>query len=104
MRKRNVQIHIMLSENEAHELKCDASKCGLTLRAYILSLIQKRPVKEQPKIDFFEVLEALERIGNNINQIAVKANSLNYIDKKLYKEHYEELQKTVAELLRAAYS
>ena len=39
MRKRNVQIHIMLSENEAHELKCDASKSGLTLRAYILSLI-----------------------------------------------------------------
>ena len=94
----------MLSESEAQELRRDASKCGLSLRAYILSLIQKKPVKEQPKQDFFECLEALERIGTNINQIAVKANSLNYIDKKLYKENYAELQKVIAEILRAAYS
>ena len=104
MRKRNIHIHIMLNEKEAEILKSDASKCGLSLRAYLLSLIQKRPVKEQPKTDFFEVLEALERIGNNINQISAKANSLNYVDRKAYKENYDSLQKVIAELLRKAYS
>lgn len=36
--------------------------------------------REQPSKEFYEAMRELSAIGNNINQLARKANSLNFID------------------------
>ena len=46
-------------------------------------------------------MEALYRIGNNMNQVAVKAHTLHTIDAKRYDEAYRELLETVQEITAA---
>lgn len=104
MRKRNNEIHLHLSDDEASYLTTQAKRCGLSRQAFLLALMKKQPIKEQPSADFFAVLKALEKIGDNINQIAAKANSLGIIDKVQYRKDAEKLEKVIAELLRAVYN
>ena len=104
MRKRNNEIHLRMTDEEAALLNSRAVRCGLTRQAYLLALLKNKEVKELPPHDFIAVLDSLERIGTNINQVAAKANTLGFIDKPMYEEQYEKLQKVIAELMRVAYS
>ena len=104
MRKRNFEIHLHLSEKENEYLRNQANKCGITRQAYLISLLKNTPIKEQPSADFLAILKALEKIGDNINQIAAKANTLGFIDKVQYRKEAEKLEKIIAELMRVAYS
>ncbi len=104
MRERNVEFHFMLTENEARDLKSRAAKCGLSVQSYLRSLSQNTPIKEQPSAEYLAILKALEKIGDNINQIAAKANSFGYVDKVQYRKDADNLEKVIAELMRAAYS
>ncbi len=94
----------MLTEKEAKDLRSSAAKCGLSVQSYLRLLSQNKPIKEQPSADFIAILKALEKIGDNINQIAAKANALGFIDKVQYRKDAEKLEKVVAELIRVAYT
>jgi len=104
VRKRNYEIHLRLSDKEYEHLRIQARKCGITRQAYLLSLLKNTQIKEQPSADFLAILKALEKIGDNINQIAAKANTLGYVDKVQYRKDSEKLEKIIAELMRVAYS
>ena len=41
--------------------------------------------KEKPDAKFYEAMRQLSTIGNNINQLAVKANALGFIDVPMLK-------------------
>ena len=41
--------------------------------------------KEKPDTRFYEAMRQLSAIGNNINQLAVKANTLGFIDTPMLK-------------------
>ena len=104
MRKRIKEIHLHLSDDEDKLLREKASRCGLSRQSYLLSLLKNTPIKEQPSADYHAILKALEKIGDNMNQIAAKANTLGYIDKVQYRKDTENLEKVIAELVRVAYS
>lgn len=104
MRKRFKEIHLHLSDDEDNLLREKATKCGLSRQSYLLSLLKNTPIKEQPSADYLAILKALERIGDNMNQIAAKANTLGYVDKVLYRKEADNLEKVIAELVRVAYS
>ena len=104
MRKRNKEIHLHLSDEEYIYLRQQSEKTGLSRQSYLLALLKKTPIKEQPSADFLAILKALEKIGDNINQIAAKANTLGFIDRVQYRKDSEKLEKVIAELVRAAYS
>ena len=75
MRKRNVEFHFMLTDAEASLLQTKAKKCGLSQQAFMRSLLYNTPIKEQPSVDFHTTIKSLEKIGDNMNQIAAKANA-----------------------------
>ena len=104
MRKRFKEIHLHLSDDEDNLLREKATKCGLSRQSYLRSLLKHTPIKEQPSADYLAILKALERIGDNMNQIAAKANTLGYVDKVLYRKEADNLEKVIAELVRVAYS
>jgi len=104
MLKRNKEIVIWLTEKEMQNLKSNTRKCGLSQQAFLRSLLTNTTIKEQPSADFLAILKALEKIGDNINQIAAKANTLGYVDKVQYRKDSEKLEKVIAELMRVAYS
>ena len=104
MRERNIEFHFMLTESEAKDLKGRAAKCGLSVQSYLRSLSQNKPIKEQPSADYLAILKALEKIGDNMNQIAAKANTLGFVDQVQYRKETDKLERVIAELIRAVYS
>ena len=104
MLKRNREIILWLTDDELEYLKSQARKCGLSQQAFLRSSLKNVPIKEQPSADFHAILSQLEKIGDNINQIAAKANTLNYVDKPEYRKEVDRLERIISELMRAVYN
>lgn len=79
MNKR-IKKQFWLSPDDAAELKRKARLAGLTETAVIRLLLRGYEPKEKPDSRFYEVMRELSAIGNNINQLAAKANALGFID------------------------
>ena len=69
-----LELCLRLNAAEAHQLKTDAARCGFSRSAYLRRLIMQMPVKERPTAQIGKLYEAVNRIGNNINQIARSVN------------------------------
>lgn len=104
MARRKIKIDLRLNEDEAALLNTDVEKSGLSREAYLRALIKQRPIKERPPMDLVDVLRNLQQINNNMNQVAMKANSLNFVDTAAYWENVEELKKTLSMLLEVMYT
>ena len=76
----------MLSDEEYAKLKSDVSRAKISQAEYIRRLILNKRIREKPDDRFYEVMFQLTHIGNNLNQIAHKANYLNEIDKDYYEK------------------
>ena len=76
----------MLSDEEYAKLKSDVSRAKISQAEYIRRLILNKRIREKPDDRFYDVMFQLTHIGNNLNQIAHKANYLNEIDKIYYEK------------------
>ena len=103
MRAREKSLHLRLSEKEDRMLRSKAEKAGMKPQAFIRSLVQEREVKEVPPVDFFEVLKNLRKIGNNLNQIAAKANAIGFVDAAEYWKNVRWLQEVVGKMMEVMY-
>ena len=100
MRKRNVDKHIWFSRDEAQELQKKAKKACLSEGALIRLLIRGYEPREKPDERFYDVMRELSSIGNNINQLAVKANALGFVDAPQLKKEAERWHKFQADIER----
>ena len=78
--KQRIKKQFWLSPQDARELKRKAKLCGITETAVIRILLHGYEPKEKPDARFYEAMRQLSAIGNNINQLALKANTLGFID------------------------
>ena len=83
--QRRIKKQFWLSPQDARELKRKARLCGITETAVIRILLHGYEPKEKPDARFYEAMRQLSAIGNNINQLAVKANTLGFIDTPMLK-------------------
>ena len=90
MRKRELRIDVMLNEIEYKKLMNDVERERTTYSDYVRKLIMKAELKEKHDYEFYNVMKELTKIGINLNQLAKKANTLNFIDKDEYKKQAEE--------------
>lgn len=100
MRKRNVEILFRLNRKEAEVLDKKVKKSGLSREAYLRQLIAGVVPKDAPPPDYYSMMRELHKVGNNLNQIAQKAHTLNVIDVKRYDEAvrgYETVVKLIME-------
>ena len=74
MRKRNIQKIVRFNRKEAQDLAAKAKKACLSEAGLIRLLIRGYEPKEKPDDRFYDVMRELSSIGNNINQLAAKAN------------------------------
>ena len=84
-RKRNVPVRVWLSKEEYSELSRKAKIAGLPKSTVIRMLLNNYEPKEKPDTRFYEAMQQLSAIGNNINQLALKANALGFIDTPMLK-------------------
>lgn len=78
--KRNIKKQFWLSREEAADLQKKAKKACLTEAALLRLLLKGYEPRAKPDDRFYEVIRELSSIGNNLNQLAAKAHSLNFID------------------------
>ncbi len=78
MRKRNVQILFRLTEEEAEYLCSLAERSGHSRQALLQSMVMGYRLCEKPDPEFYKIMRELSAIGNRINQLAAKANALNF--------------------------
>lgn len=85
--RRSYDKHIRLTKEEKDEWQRKAQMTCLNESALVRFLMKGYEPKEKPDERFFEAMRELSSIGNNINQLAAKANSLGFLDAPmLYRE------------------
>lgn len=84
MNKR-IKKQFWLSPKDAEELKRKAELVGLTETAVVRLLIRGYEPREKPDERFYDAMRELSAIGNNINQLAIKANALGFVDSQMLK-------------------
>ena len=86
MRKRSVQILFRLNEEEAEYLYELVRKSGRSKEAFLREMVKGYQLCEKPDPEFYRIMRELSAIGNRINQLADKANVLNFIDTPMLHE------------------
>ena len=100
MRKRNIQKIVRFSRDEAQDLQKKAKKACLSEAGLILLRLRGDEPREKPDERFYDVMRELSSIGNNINQLAVKANTLGFVDAPQLKKEAERWHKFQADIER----
>lgn len=100
MRKRNIQKIVRFSRDEAQDLQKKAKKACLSEAGLIRLLLRGYEPREKPDERFYDVMRELSSIGNNINQLAVKANTLGLVDAPQLKKEAERWHKFQADIER----
>ena len=80
MSKRNIEKHILMNKAEAQDLQKKAKRACLSEGGLIRLLLKGYEPREKPDERFYDVMRELSAIGNNINQLAAKANTLGFVD------------------------
>lgn len=86
MRKRNVQILFRMTEEEAEYLYDLVRKSGYSKEALLRAMVKGYRLCEKPDPEFYKILRELSAIGNRINQLAAKANALDFVDAPMLRE------------------
>ena len=83
MKEKIIQKTLRISEKESRIVNQEAKKYGLSVNQYFKMLLLHRP-KDYPEIReiLTDLRNEVNRVGNNINQIARKANE-SFIDRSL---------------------
>ena len=86
MRKRNVQVLFRLNDEEAAYLYGLVEKSGRSKEALPRSMLMGYRLCEKPDPEFYQIMRELSAIGNRINQLAAKANALDFIDTPMLRD------------------
>ena len=81
-------------------LKKKAKKACLSEAGLIRLLLKGYAPKEKPDERFYEITKELCAIGNNVNQLAIKANALGFIDAATLQKEAERWHKFQADIER----
>ena len=100
MRKRNKEITIWLNDEEYEAIMDKQARSGLKKQPFFRAVLAGAQIKEQPPAQYHEVLKELRQIGNNINQIAARANATGETDSIRYMEDYRQLQAVIGKLIK----
>ena len=101
MRKRNIAILFRLNRKEAEALDKRVKKSGLSREAYLRQLINGLVPRNAPPPDYYSMMRELHQIGNNLNQIAQKAHTLNVVDVQRYDRDMRMFEDTVKKITEA---
>lgn len=83
---KDVVVRLRMTQKEADDFNKKVAITGLTKSAFIRVLIAGYIPKPKPDLEFYVLLRKLYAVCNDINQLTVKAHTLNFIDVPMLKE------------------
>ena len=97
VRKRNNRVQVRLDNKEHQAFLKAVRRSRLSQEVYLRHLING----VAPPPDYYAMMQQLYRIGNNLNQIAQKAHTLNVIDVQRYDAAVSQFESAVKEITEA---
>lgn len=97
-RRRGIKKQFWFNKEEATMLKKKSKKVGVNESTLIRNLVMGFKPKEKPDERFYDSLKQLRSIGNSFNQLAAKANALNFIDEIEYKKEKKKIDDIIIKL------
>ena len=94
---RNIVMKFRATEEEAAEIRRKAAAAGMNVSRFLRTSAVKSQVVLYNTADVFGLRSEIKKIGNNVNQIAMVANS----NKSVYLSDVRELQKQLNEMSRS---
>ena len=97
-RTRNIHVGTRLNEAEHKKLMELCQRTGLGSTRLLRKLITETELQVKPTPELRELLRAVDRIGNNLNQLAHRANAIGLIDRAEWdrvKALHQELREEV---------
>lgn len=101
MNSRTIEIKVRLNRKEAEALNKRVKKSRLSREAYLRHLINGVVPRDAPPPDYFSMMRELHGIGNNLNQIAQKAHTLNVMDVQRYDTAVRQFEAAVRKITEA---
>lgn len=96
--RRDIKKQFWLNEKEAGALEEKANATCLTEAALVRLLVTGFIPVSKDNAKIYSLTKELSAIGNSINQIAVKCNSLGFAEKERLLKKVDELDKLQIEL------
>ena len=93
-------IKAYLNDSEYERFRRIATATNSTNSDLVRRLLQTSVFVEFPPAEYWEIIQQLDHIGNNLNQLARVAHSLGFIDELEYRKNANEVSRTVAQLCR----
>ena len=75
MRTRNHRIVFYLNDKEFEAFEQKAKRSSRSREAFIRNAIQEVQIKELPPVDLYKLIWEIRRVGNNMDQILMIANT-----------------------------
>ena len=80
-RTRNIHVGTRLNNAEYEALKTLCNRTGLGSTRLLRKLITGTEIREKPTLELRDLQRSVDRIGNNLNQIAHRANAAGVLEK-----------------------
>lgn len=87
MRVREKQITLWVTYDEYYEIKSYADKSGVSLSEYLRQMAKHYQPTDKPDKEFYDSIKVLRSVSNSLNQLARRANALNFIDVPEYNKN-----------------
>lgn len=98
MRKRPNRIWCHLSDTELIDFNRKVKISGMTRQAYLRSLISGYTPKELPSYDYLAMAKQLHAIGNNVHQVAARANATGFFMVKEYEQYMNDVYDAISRI------
>lgn len=96
---RNSSFLIRLSREEIQRLDKKVKKTGMSREAYTRCVLNGYAPVELPPADYYNLIREVRAVGNNMHQIAYKANSMYLLDAPMYKQKADKVTKMCDNLM-----
>ena len=98
MRNHPITFHIRFTEIEYERLCKYADRAGLPKTTYIRHMINGVQPKEAPPTDYFEFMRKIYGLGNNLNQLAVMAHTLGWVQNEQLQEALQDYKNLIRQI------
>jgi hypothetical protein len=98
--RRNCEIKVRFSEEELRNLDKKVKRTTMSREGYVRTILNSKTPVEIPPADYFALIREVRALGNNLHQIAYKANSQGLLDTPMFKRHADNIT-AVADKLTA---
>ena len=76
------RFHVRFSDKQWAKLLKNSANAGLSKAEFIRKLVDEKEIKPKPPETYKQLIYEISAIGNNINQIAHQANTMEHTTKE----------------------